>query len=35
MCLVNCEYILDKLKVIFNFMVDDCIDFRKLVKILV
>lgn len=35
MWLVNCEYILDKFKVIFNFIVDDCIDFCKFVKVLV
>ena len=34
MRLVNCEYTLDKSKVIFNFTADDRIDFRKLVKIL-
>lgn len=34
MRLVNCEYILDKSKVIFNFTSDDRVDFRKLVKIL-
>lgn len=32
MRLVNCEYTLDKSKVIFNFTADDRIDFRKLVK---
>ena len=34
MRLVNCEYTLDKSKVIFNFTADDRIDFRKLVKVL-
>jgi hypothetical protein len=33
MRLVNCEYTLDKSKVIFNFTADDRIDFRKLVKV--
>lgn len=32
MRLVNCEYTLDKSKVIFNFTADDRIDFRTLVK---
>lgn len=32
MRLVNCEFTLDKSKVIFNFTADDRIDFRKLVK---
>ncbi|WP_418129230.1 stage 0 sporulation family protein [Staphylococcus sp. HKU1] len=34
MRLVNCEYTLDKSKVIFNFTSDDRVDFRKLVKTL-
>ncbi|WP_460374105.1 regulatory iron-sulfur-containing complex subunit RicT, partial [Staphylococcus aureus] len=34
MRLVNCDYTLDKSKVIFNFTADDRIDFRKLVNIL-
>ena len=34
MRLVNCEYTLDKSKVIFNFTADDRIDFHKLVKVL-
>ena len=34
MRLVNCEFTLDKSKVIFNFTSDDRVDFRKLVKIL-
>jgi len=34
MRLVNCEYTLDKSKVIFNFTADDRIDFRNLVKVL-
>ncbi|MCG7340220.1 stage 0 sporulation family protein [Staphylococcus sp. ACRSN] len=34
MRLVNCEYTLDKSKVIFNFTSDDRVDFRKLVKAL-
>lgn len=34
MRLVNCEYTLDKSKVIFNFTSDDRVDFRKLVKVL-
>ena len=34
MRLVNCEYTLDKSKVIFNFTADHRIDFRKLVKVL-
>ncbi|MCU5747058.1 stage 0 sporulation family protein [Staphylococcus sp. SQ8-PEA] len=34
MRLVNCEYILDKSKVIFNFTSEDRVDFRKLVRIL-
>lgn len=34
MRLVNCEYTLDKSKIIFNFTADDRIDFRKLVKLL-
>lgn len=34
MRLVNCEYTLDKSKVIFNFTAEDRIDFRKLVKML-
>ena len=29
MRLVNCEYTLDKSKVIFNFTADDRIDFRN------
>lgn len=34
MRLVNCEYTLDRSKVIFNFTADDRIDFRKLVRVL-
>lgn len=34
MRLVNCEYTLDKSKVIFNFTSDERVDFRKLVKVL-
>ncbi|MBU0439358.1 signal peptidase II [Staphylococcus succinus] len=34
MRLVNCEFTLDKSKVIFNFTSDDRVDFRKLVKVL-
>lgn len=34
MRLVNCEYTLNKSKIIFNFTADDRIDFRKLVKLL-
>ncbi|MBF7017920.1 PSP1 domain-containing protein [Staphylococcus durrellii] len=34
MRLVNCEFTLDKSKVIFNFTSDERVDFRKLVKIL-
>ncbi|ARD76093.1 signal peptidase II [Staphylococcus xylosus] len=34
MRLVNCEFTLDKSKVIFNFTSDERVDFRKLVKVL-
>ncbi|MCS4487238.1 PSP1 domain-containing protein [Staphylococcus americanisciuri] len=34
MRLVNCEYTLDRAKVIFNFTADERIDFRKLVRML-
>lgn len=34
MRLVNCEYTLDRSKVIFNFTADERIDFRKLVRLL-
>lgn len=34
MRLVNCEYTLDRSKVIFNFTADDRVDFRKLVRLL-
>src|SRR5699024_8443763 len=34
MRLVNCEFTLDKSKVIFNFTSDKRVDFRKLVKVL-
>ncbi|ASQ51523.1 stage 0 sporulation family protein [Staphylococcus pseudintermedius] len=34
MCVVNCEYILDRSKIIFNFTADERIDFRKLVRML-
>ncbi len=34
MRVVNCEYILDRTKIIFNFTADERIDFRKLVRML-